>query len=89
MGQRAACAWPLCCCVSLCRRLTHALSHTCPLPLPFAAPQGYERLWMPMPSNTTNGYDSHVVCTMNYGYTYFIQIMFIVLCTIILFQARP
>lgn len=46
----------------------------------------YGRLWMPMPSNTTNGYDSHVVCTMHYGYTYFLQIMFIVLCVIVLFQ---
>jgi chitin synthase len=46
----------------------------------------YGRLWMPMPSNTTNGYDSHVVCTMHYGYTYFLQIMFIILCVIVLFQ---
>lgn len=36
--------------------------------------QEYGRLWMPMPSNTTNGYDSHVVCTINYGYTYFLQV---------------
>lgn len=50
--------------------------------------QEYGRLWMPMPSNTTNGYDSHVVCTMHYGYTYFLQMMFIILCVIVLFQVR-
>lgn len=50
------------------------------------APQEFSRLWLPMPSNTTNGYDAHVVCTMHYGYTYFLQLMFIILCFIILFQ---
>lgn len=46
----------------------------------------YGRIWLPMPSNTTNGYDAHVVCTMHYGYTYFLQIMFIILCFIVFFQ---
>lgn len=54
--------------------------------LPCRCPQEYSRLWLPMPSNTTNGYDAHVVCTMHYGYTYFLQIMFILLCFIIVFQ---
>ena len=40
-----------------------------------------------MPSNTTNGYDAHVVCTMHYGYTYFLQVMFVLLCIIVIFQA--
>ena len=50
--------------------------------------QEFGTLWLPMPSNSTDGYDAHIVCTMHYGYTYFLQIMFILLCIIVVFQVR-
>ncbi len=86
--QPERCPWPvepwMLCTAPLC--LQDALNPCGPPP--HACVQEYGRLWMPMPSNTTNGYDSHVVCTMHYGYTYFLQIMFIILCVIVLFQVR-
>jgi hypothetical protein len=46
----------------------------------------FEEIWLPMPSNSSTGYDASVTCVKHYGYTYYLQAQFVILCVIILFQ---
>ena len=46
----------------------------------------FEEIWLPMPSNSSTGYDASVTCVKHYGYTYYLQAQFVILCAIILFQ---
>lgn len=48
----------------------------------------FEEIWLPMPSNSSTGYDASVTCTKHYGYTYYLQAQFVILSIIILFQVR-
>ena len=48
--------------------------------------QEYNRIYLPTPSNFSEGYDSKVFCTQHSGYTYYLQAQFVLLCLIVLFQ---
>ena len=46
----------------------------------------FNNIWLPMPANTTNGYDATISCTMHSGYTYYLQAQFITMAMIVMFQ---
>lgn len=51
--------------------------------------QEYNQLQLPTPGNISEGYDSTIYCKEHSGYTYYLQVQFILLCIIVLFQVGP